>query len=112
LTSATAAPASATATVAATITTTISAAAVILAATIASPASGAWRVVLSGIVVGREILRCGSVRIGLALFRVMSIVVHFGSVGAESFVGTGLVFYNAGVLVVREGIVMRRFVIG
>jgi hypothetical protein len=42
----------------------------------------------------------------------MSIVVHFGSVGAESFVGTGLVFYNAGVLIVRQGIVMGRFVIG
>lgn len=42
----------------------------------------------------------------------MSIVVHFGSMGAESVVGTGLVFYNAGVLIVREGIVMRRFVIG
>ena len=61
---------------------------------------------------GRKILRSGSVRIRLSLFGVMSIVVHFGSVGAESFVGTGLVFYNAGVLIVREGIVMRRFVIG
>ena len=45
---------------------------------------------------GRKILRSGSVRIGLALFgSVMRIVVHFGSVGAESFVGTSLVFYNA-----------------
>jgi hypothetical protein len=51
---------------------------------------------------GRKILRSGSVRIGLALFRVMSIVVHFGSVGAESLVGTGLVLYNAGVLIVRQ----------
>jgi len=41
----------------------------------------------------------------------MSIVVHFGSVGAESFVGTGLVFYDTGVLIVREGIVMRGLVI-
>jgi hypothetical protein len=62
--------------------------------------------------VRRKILGCGGVRIGLALFRVMSIVVHFGSVGAESFVGTGLVFYDTGVLIVREGIVMWRFVIG
>jgi hypothetical protein len=56
----------------------------------------------------RKILRSGSVRIGLALFvSVMRIVMHLGSVGAESFVGTGLVFYDAGVLLVREGIVMR-----
>lgn len=60
---------------------------------------------------GRKILGCGGVRIGLALFGVMSIVVHFGSVGAESFVGTGLVFYDTGVLIVREGIVMRGLVI-
>jgi hypothetical protein len=111
LTSATAAPTAATTTVATAVTTTISAAAVILAAAIASAACGARRVVLSGIVVGRKILRSGSVRIGLALFGVMSIVVHFGSMGAESFVGTGLVFYNAGVLIVRERIVMRILVV-
>jgi hypothetical protein len=112
LTSATAAPASATATVAATVTTTISAAAVILAATVAATASRARRVVLSGIVMGWKILRSGSIWIGLTLLRVMSFVAHFGSVGTESFVGAGLVFYDAGLLVVREGIVMRRFVIG
>ena len=112
LTSATAAPTAATTTVATAVTTTISAAAVILAAAIASATCGAWRVVLSGIVMGRKILRSGSVRIGLALFGVMSIVVHFCGMGAESFVGTGLVFYNAGVLVVRQRIVTRRFVIG
>jgi hypothetical protein len=56
-------------------------------------------------------LRGGGVRIRLALFRVMSIVVHFGSMGAESFVGTSLVFYNAGVLIVRERIVMRILVV-
>jgi hypothetical protein len=111
LTSATPSPTSATTTVAATVSTTISAAAIILAAAITT-ACRARRVVLSGIVMGRKILRSGSVRIRLSLFGVMSIVVHFGSVGAESFVGTGLVFYNAGVLIVREGIVMRRFVIG
>jgi hypothetical protein len=61
--------------------------------------------------VGRKILRCGGVRIGLALFGVMSIVVHFGSMGAESFVGTSLVFYNAGVLIVRERVVMRILVV-
>jgi hypothetical protein len=112
LTPATAAPTSATATIAATVSTTITAAAKILAAAIASTSSRARRVVLSGIVMGRKILRSGSVRIRLTLFGVMSIVVHFGSVGAESFVGTGLVFYNAGVLIVRQGIVMGRFVIG
>ena len=60
---------------------------------------------------GRKILRSGSVRIGLALFRVMSIVVHFCGMGAESFVGTGLVLYNAVVLIVRQGIVMRILVV-
>lgn len=61
---------------------------------------------------GRKILRSGSVRIGLTFFgSVMRIVVHFGSVSAESFVGTALVFYNAGVLLVREGIVMRILVV-
>jgi len=61
---------------------------------------------------GRKILRSGSVRIGLSLFgSVMRIVMHFGSMGAKSFVGTGLVFYNAGVLIVREGIVMRILVV-
>src|SRR5580704_880624 len=62
---------------------------------------------------GRKILRCRGVRIGLALFGgVMRIVVHFGSVSAESLVGTGFLFYDARVLVVRHGIVMRQFVIG
>jgi hypothetical protein len=46
----------------------------------------------------------------LALIGVMSIVVHFGGVGAESFVGSGVVFYRPGLLVVREGVVLRRFV--
>lgn len=49
---------------------------------------------------GRKILGRGSVRIRLALFGVMSIVVHFGGVGAESVVGSGLAFYDAGFLVV------------
>jgi len=59
---------------------------------------------------GRKILGRGGVRIRLALLGVMSVVVHFGRVGPESFVGSGLVFYDAGLLVVREGIVVRRFV--
>ena len=59
---------------------------------------------------GRKILGRGGVRIRLALLRVMSIVVHFGSVGTKRFVGTGMVFYDAGLLVVRKRIVMRRFV--
>jgi hypothetical protein len=109
---ATAAPSSATATVAASVTTTISTASKILAAALAA-AIGARRVVLSGIVVRRKILRCGGVRIWLSLFgSVMRIVVHFGGVGAESFVRTGLVLFNAGVPFVRQGIVMRRFLIG
>ena len=59
---------------------------------------------------GRKILGRGSVRIRLALLGVMSIVVHFGGVGAKSFVGSGVVLYDAGLLVVREEIVARRLV--
>lgn len=106
--STTTAPASATATVAAAVTTTIAATSEILACTIATPI-GARGVILRGIVLRRKILGSRGVRIRLTLFGVMSIVVHFGSVGAESFVGTGLVFYNTGLLVVREGIAVRRF---
>jgi hypothetical protein len=108
--SATATPASTTATVAATVTTTIAAAAEILSAAIAATAR-AWRIILSGIVMGREILRGRGVRIRLALIGVMSIVVHFGGVGPERFVGSGVIFYRAGLLVVRVGIVLRRFVL-
>jgi hypothetical protein len=104
LATSTAAPATATATVTTTIAT-----AIILAAAIAATA-GAWRVILSGIVMGRKILRRRGVRIRLALLGVMSIVVHFGGVGAESFVSSGLVIHGAGLLVVREGIMLRRFV--
>lgn len=83
--STTAAPASAAATVAATVTTSIATATVILAAAIAATA-GAWRVILSGIVVGRKILGRGRVRIGLAFFRVvMSIIMHFGGVCVGDF---------------------------
>jgi len=106
LATATAAPATATATV----TTAVATAAIILAAAIAATA-GAWRVVLSGIVMGRKILRRRGVRIRLALLGVMSIVVHFGGVGAESFVGSGVVIHDAGLFVVREGIMVRRFVL-
>jgi hypothetical protein len=106
---ATTSPASTSAAVTAAISTTVAAAAKILAAAIAATA-GAWRIVLSGIVMGREILRGRGVRIRLALFGVMSIVVHFGGVGSESFVGSGVVFYDTVLLVVREGIVVRRFV--
>lgn len=59
---------------------------------------------------GRKILRGRGVRIRLALFGVMSIVVHFGGVGPEGFVGSSVVFYDAGLLVARGGIVVRRFV--
>lgn len=108
---ATAAPASATATITASVTTTISAAAVILAAAIAATA-GAWPVILSGIVVGREILRRRGVRIGLALLRVarVRLVMHFGGVRVVNFGICGVAFYDAGLLVAKEGIVVRRFV--
>ena len=111
--SATAAPAATTTAVTAAITTpvctAIGATAITLAGTIARSA-GAWSVVLRRIVMGRKILGCGGVRIRLALLRVMSIVVDFSSVGAERFVGTGMVFYDARLLVVRKRIVVRRFV--
>jgi hypothetical protein len=60
---------------------------------------------------GRKILRGGGVGIRLALLRVMSIIVHFGSVGTERFVGTGVVLDDAGLLVVRKRIVVRQFVL-
>jgi len=107
---ATAAPASATATITASVTTTISAAAVILAAAIAA---GAWRVILSGIVVGRKILRRGGVRIRLALFGMarVSIVMHFGGVRGEGFVASDVIFHGARLLVSRERIVVRRIIV-
>lgn len=110
--STTAAPTATTTAVTAAITTPVRTAigttAITLAGSIAATA-GAWRVVLRRIVMGRKILGCGGVRIRLALLRVMSIVVYFGSVGTERFVGTGMVFYDPGLLVVRKRIVVRRF---
>jgi hypothetical protein len=110
--SATAAPSAATATVAAAITTPVSTAigttAIALAGAIAAPA-GARRVILRGIVVRREILRCGGVRIGLALFRVVvRIVVDFGGVSVGDFAFRS-VFLAAGLLVVRERFMAQRF---
>ena len=109
---ATAAPASATATITASVTTTISAAAVILTAAIAAT-TGARRVILSGIVVGRKILRRGGVRIRLALFGMarVSIVMHFGGVRGEGFVASDVIFHGAGLLVSRERIVVRRIIV-
>jgi len=107
--SATAAPTSTSAPVTTAVTTAIAASAITLAGAIAASA-GAWRVVLRRIVMGRKILWCGGVGIRLALLRVMSIVVNFGSVGTERFVGTGMVFDDAGLLIVRKRIVVRRFV--
>lgn len=61
---------------------------------------------------GRKILRGGSVRIGLALlWVVVRIVMHFGSVSVSDFAFRSVLFYDAGLLVVREGIVMRRFAV-
>ena len=103
--STTAAPASTSAAVTAAITT----AAEILTAAIAA-AGGAWRIILGGVVVGREILRGGGVRIRLALLRgVMSIVVDFGGVSVGDFTFRSVLF-AAGLLVVRERFMVQRFV--
>jgi|SRR5580704_7773273 hypothetical protein len=112
--STTAAPASATATVTAAITTPVSTAigttAITLAGAIAATA-GAWRVILRGIVVGREILRCGGVRIRLALFRVVvRIVVDFGGVSVGDFAFRSVLLAAAGLLAVRERFMAQRFV--
>ena len=108
--SATAAPTPTSAAVTTPVSAAIRASAITLAGAIAASA-GAWRVVLRRIVMGRKILGGGGVGIRLALLRVMSIVVHFGGVGTEGFVGTGMVFDDAGLLVVRKRIVVRRFVL-
>jgi hypothetical protein len=104
VTSATAAPASATATITAAISTTI-------ATTIATTA-GAWRIILSGIVVRREILRGGGVRIRLALLGVARVrfLRHFCGVRAMHLAVWGVVFSDPGLLVLKQGIVLRRFI--
>jgi hypothetical protein len=102
VTSATAAPAPATATITAAISPTI-------APTIATTA-GPWRIILSGIVVRREILRGRSVRIRLALLGVARVrfLMHFCGVRAMNLVVCGMVFYDARLLAVRRGIVVRQ----
>ena len=61
---------------------------------------------------GRKILGSGGVRIRLPfLGRVMSIVVHFRGMSAERFVGSGMVFHDARLLVVRKGIVRGFFAV-
>jgi hypothetical protein len=86
------------------VSSTISAAAVVLAA------AGARRVVLRGIVVGRKILRGGSVGFGLALFGVVvSVIVDFGGVRVCDFAFRSVLFDDVGLLAVREGLVMRWF---
>lgn len=106
MTSATAAPASTSATVAAAITTPVSTAVgattITLAGALAAAAS-AGRVILSGIVVRRKVLRCRGVRIGLTLLRVaVRIVVDFGGVRVDDFAFRGMLLRDAGLLVVRE----------
>jgi hypothetical protein len=100
VTSATAAPASATATITAAISTTI------------ATTAGAWRIILSGIVVRREILRGGGVRIRLALLGVARVrfLRHFCGVRAMHLAVWGVVFSDPGLLVLKQGIVLRRFI--
>jgi hypothetical protein len=104
VTSATAAPAPATATIPAAISAAIST---------AIPASArAWRIVLSGIVMRREILRGRGVRIRLALLGVAGVrfLMHFFAVRAMNLAVCGVVFHDAGLLGVRQGIVVRQLV--
>ena len=100
VTSATAAPAPATATITAAISTAI------------ATTAGAWRIVLSGIVVRREILRGRGVRIRLALLGVAGVrfLMHFFAVRAMNLAVCGVVFHDAGLLGVRQGIVVRQLV--
>jgi hypothetical protein len=100
MTSPTATPASATATIAATIAATITATA------------GAWRIILSGIVVGREVLWGRGVRIRLAFFGLAGVrfVMRFCGVRVMDLAVCGVFFYDAGWHVVRQGIVVRRLV--
>ena len=101
VTSATAAPAPATATITAAISTAI------------ATTAGAWRIVLSGIVVRREILRGRGVRIRLALLGMAGVrfLMHFFAVRAMNLAVCGMVFHDAGLLAVRQGIVVRRFIL-
>jgi hypothetical protein len=101
VTSATTAPAPATTTISAAISTTI------------ATTAGAWRIILSGIVVRREILRGRGVRIRLALLGVACVrfLRHFSGVRAMHLDVCGVVFSDAGLLVLRQGIVVRRFIV-
>jgi hypothetical protein len=101
VTSATAAPAPATATITTAITAAIS--------TAISTTAGAWRIILSRIVVRREILRGRGVRIRLALLGVarLRFLVHFCGVRAMNLAVCGMVFHDARLLAVRQGIVVR-----
>jgi hypothetical protein len=101
VTSAAAAPAPATATITAAISAAIS--------TAISTTAGAGRIILSGIVVRREILRGRGVRIRLALLGVarLRFLVYFCGVRAMNLAVCGVVFHDAGWLAVRQGIVVR-----
>jgi hypothetical protein len=61
----------------------------------------------------RKILRGGGVGIRLAFVGVarVGIVVGLGEVRVRIFVARGVVFHDAGLFVVREGIAVRRFVL-
>lgn len=73
---------------------------------------GARRVILSGIVLGRKVLRRGSVRIRLTFFRVagMSVIVSLREMRLQAFFLTYALFGIAGLRVVRDRIVRRRFI--
>ena len=109
VTSATAAPAPATATITAAISTTIATA---ISTAIATTA-GAWRIILSGIVVRREILRGRGIRIRLALLGVHRVrfLMRFCGVRALNLAVYRVVFCDAGLLAGRQGILVRRLLL-
>jgi hypothetical protein len=63
--------------------------------------------------VRREILRGRGVRIRLALLGMAGVrfLMHFFAVRAMNLAVCGMVFHDAGLLAVRQGIVVRRFIL-
>src|SRR5271154_3080709 len=109
----TASTAIATAITTATVRATVVATAKVLAAAIATTA-GARRVILRRIVLRRKILWRGSVRIRLALvfFGGVGFVVRFDVVLFRQLIARSGFFHDAGMLLVREGIVVGSIVFG
>jgi hypothetical protein len=106
------APEASSAAITASVMTAISTA-IVLAAAIAT-AAGARRVILRGIVLGRKILRRGSVRIGLAFvfFGGVGFVVRFDRVPFRQLIAWSWLLHDTGLFIVSERLVVRRIVLG